>query len=289
MGVRNNYRSGMPVPEAFFKDLAHGFKALKHFFLHGFKVKTIYVFPDYPSKKTSIFKVADVIKNNLTNGSKKNARLYVYWEDKTLGNPDKYLSEGDEQKKILNYHCRDISKEKVDAAIQKVFGYSTFVRPNEFVGKAVEKSDINAMHDGRTVELPLTDTEPGKIYQILIDNSISEEEVLDYRIPIVEEALDFVYLKYKKREIRFDNVTYKVEMKDATAVFSADEIRLINEFAKEFELNYGELDILRDKQSKKIYIIDVNKTPYGPPAGLDKENSKIAIERTAKKFKQAYL
>lgn len=35
------------------------------------------------------------------------------------------------------------------------------------------------------------------------------------------------------------------------------------------EIDFAEIDILRDKNSKKIYIIDVNKTPIGPPLELN--------------------
>ena len=38
----------------------------------------------------------------------------------------------------------------------------------------LEKSDINAKHDGEIINCPIESAEDGMIYQILIDNSISE-------------------------------------------------------------------------------------------------------------------
>jgi hypothetical protein len=35
-------------------------------------------------------------------------------------------------------------------------------------------------------------------------------------------------------------------------------------------LEFGELDILRDNLSQKIYILDVNNTPSGPPNHIKK-------------------
>jgi hypothetical protein len=40
---------------------------------------------------------------------------------------------------------------------------------------------------------------------------------------------------------------------------------------------FCELDVLRHKGNGKIYIIDLNKTPYGPPSKLDSVSKEIAI------------
>jgi uncharacterized secreted protein with C-terminal beta-propeller domain len=51
-------------------------------------------------------------------------------------------------------------------------------------------------------------------------------------------------------------------------VFSADELAAIGRFCAEMKLDWGGLDILRDKATNKIYIVDANKTDMGPPTAL---------------------
>jgi hypothetical protein len=46
--------------------------------------------------------------------------------------------------------------------------------------------------------------------------------------------------------------------------------------------------VLRDNHSKLIYIIDVNKTPYGPPNGLSSEETKKAVDLLTKSFVKAF-
>jgi hypothetical protein len=41
-------------------------------------------------------------------------------------------------------------------------------------------------------------------------------------------------------------------------------------------LHYGELGILRNREGGKIYVVDVNKTPFGPPVGIPREEAKAA-------------
>jgi len=51
-------------------------------------------------------------------------------------------------------------------------------------------------------------------------------------------------------------------------LFSADEQRLMLEFARRIGMDYGELDVLRDKETTDIYVVDANRTPVRPK-GLD--------------------
>src|SRR5690554_4686192 len=53
----------------------------------------------------------------------------------------------------INRYCKNVSKSHVDRIFTDVFGYSSFIDPKGS-GKAVIKSERNAAHDGRIVELP---------------------------------------------------------------------------------------------------------------------------------------
>jgi len=64
---------------------------------------------------------------------------------------------------------------------------------------------------------------------------------------------------------------------------------MISEFCSRIGLDYGELDVLRNKDDGKIYIVDVNYTPWGPPAKLSDDENRIALIRMSEVFKQLYF
>jgi hypothetical protein len=57
--------------------------------------------------------------------------------------------------KLVNFGCRDVSKTNVARACQAAFGRQLAVDPTTFMSaSAVEKSEINAAHDGRIIQCP---------------------------------------------------------------------------------------------------------------------------------------
>ncbi|HEY7598770.1 MAG TPA: hypothetical protein VH741_02495, partial [Candidatus Limnocylindrales bacterium] len=46
-------------------------------------------------------------------------------------------------------------------------------------------------------------------------------------------------------------------------VFSADELRLLARFADGIGMEYGDIDVVRDRASGLIYAVDANRTPLG--------------------------
>jgi len=274
-GIFNTYRDGMPFSEVVLKDLRHVFQGLKNRMRYRGKLNHIVAYPDFPSKKTTLHKIANSLGYSLTNKAREGAELYIYWEDTTHGKLPSFL----EGKQALNAVVTDISKEKVDAVHQEVFGYCTKIDPLQYQGKAVAKSDVNAKHDGRIIDCPIAkeDVEEGKIYQLLIDNQHDDAFVVDMRVPYIDGLLNFAYLKYRKLEVRFTNQSHKVEMVDLASLLSEAEQAQVARFCQAMELNFGELDVLRNKADGKIYVVDVNKTPYGPPAGISKEEGAKAV------------
>lgn len=190
---------------------------------------------------------------------------------------------------MINGKCVDISKKNVEKISELVFGYSTQIDATSFKGKAVEKSDQNAQHDGRVINCPLSVEQIKKdcVYQKIIDNTIeydSKSMVLDYRVPVHGAQVPLVYKKYRPIETRFSNTNTFVELTEVEEVFSADEVKRILEFARQIGIDYGEFDVLRDKADGKIYVVDANLTPWGPPNGLSKSDQIKAVERLGKTF-----
>src|SRR5262249_1485320 len=137
-------------------------------------------------------------------------------------------------------------------------------------GPMVEKSNVNYAHDGRVVEGPLgvDAVRPERVYQKAIDNRIGADGlVLDHRVVVHGEEVPLVYLKYRPEATRFSAKNGRVELKEADALVSEEELARLKEMARRMGVDYGEMDVLRDTDHR-IYVVDVNNTPAGPPNGL---------------------
>ena len=284
-GWRNNYNSNLSIFEIVGKDVKFFFKDLKKRNSNKGTLPVIVVSPDFPSKRTTIFKIADALNYRITNQLVKNPDVVLYFEDITHGSSSA-LSAHYPNQLIINKNCTDISKKNVDQIHLEIFGYNTTIDPKIYAGVVVEKSDENALHDGRKVMCPINEPRESAIYQLLIDNDFDEQHVVDYRVPVIQFQIPLVYKKFKKKEVRFTNEVSFSEMHEPMSIFSTEELTKIGEFAKAMQAEFCELDVLRHSDGR-IFVIDVNKTPYGPPAGL-KENKK-AVELLTAAFQRAFL
>jgi len=198
----------------------------------------------------------------------------VFWfEDVTLGQAPRVAGHS-----VLNASVTDISKSRVAEIFGKVAGYDLLLDPMTHEGEAVEKSELNGKHDGRLVQCP-TAPQPGRSYQRFIDSS-DGVTAFDYRTTIIDRRPQFVLVKTKPAADRFSIHNVTVAFRELGDVFSKDEIDLIRRFAEEMQLDWGAFDILRDRGSGRIYVVDVNKTDTGPAVDLSfacREKLKRAI------------
>jgi glutathione synthase/RimK-type ligase-like ATP-grasp enzyme len=125
------------------------------------------------------------------------------------------------------------------------------------------------------------------VYQRLIDNRCSQDLVEDIRLPFVCGAIPLVYVKRRPLARRFKNLTTADTVVRPEAVLSADEIASIRRFCDIMGLDYGELDVLRDRGNGRIYIVDANKTPYGPSRVLSVREAVKAMQIIADAFNGA--
>jgi hypothetical protein len=250
--------------------------------------KTVLFYPDKPNYSHVLYKVYNLLGCAITSSTKSRPDLVVAFEDTTRRASNPILDEMGVDRYIVNKYCDDISKMKVEEVFAEVFGYGTFVDPQTYHGLCVVKSNDNAMHDGEVVECPTGVTRSDVVYQKLINNVIADE-VLDVRVPIVGEKIPFVYMKYRRMRSRFSNVNLRVTMRSPGSIFTDDETAGILEFAKKMGLDCGELDVLRDLDDGKIYIVDVNSTPDGPPNHLSKAEGRQAIQTLSNTFDQEFL
>ncbi|MFO0359837.1 MAG: hypothetical protein ACK50N_05010 [Flavobacteriales bacterium] len=284
-GWRNNYNASLSFFEIIGKDVKFFFKDSKKRIANRGKLPVIVVSPDFPSKRTTIFKIADALNFRLTNQLVKNPDVVLYFEDITHGNSDA-VTQNYPNKKVINKYCVDISKKIVDRIHLEVFGYNTTIDPLSYQGIAVEKSDENALHDGRKLQCPIAKPREQAIYQMLIDNDVDEQYVVDYRVPVIHYEVPLVYKKFKEKKVRFTNEVSYSELHVPDMIFSNEELKRIGAFAKAMQAEFCELDVLRHSDGR-IFVIDVNKTPYGPPAGL--QENKKAVELLTRAFQRAFL
>ncbi|MEO0851331.1 MAG: hypothetical protein AAFY04_07985 [Pseudomonadota bacterium] len=211
------------------------------------------------------------------------ADLHFYFEDREfLTGPRPQPS----ARPSLNVGCYDIRKSVVARHFEQVFGYGLEVDPLTHHGPAVEKSEGNGKHDGEIVQCPLPALKPGKVYQRLIDNTFDGADFVDIRTPVVGNTIPFVYLKRRRRATRFTNDNDRVDLINADAVLSASEQAQIIRFAQSMALDFGGLDVLRNREDGRIYIVDVNKTDMGPPSVLSGRQKMMAIRGLGRAFAQ---
>jgi hypothetical protein len=189
--------------------------------------------------------------------------------------------------RLMNFACTDISKTQVSAVFQDVFGYGLAVDPDTHSGPAVAKSEHNGAHDGRIIICPAR-REAHVAYQRVVDNrSADGAHVEDLRTPTVNGVPICVFIKQRPVTRRFANANTGVRLARPEDVYSPQEMALIGQFAQRLGLDWGGLDVLRDRQEGRIYIVDANKTDMGPPTALplaDKMAASRALADALRRF-----
>ena len=197
------------------------------------------------------------------------ADAVFYFEDSTACNEDplaEVLPLPDSLRRI-NCHCLDVSKSKVARVFEDVFGYALSLDPTQWQGEAVEKSEVNGAHDGRIITCP-SERRDGKVYEHVIANSDNGQFIEDLRTPMVGGEMALVYIKQRAMAYRFANTNDRVLLRRPEQIFSLEERAKLKAFCQAMQLDWGGLDVLRDRNSGKIYVVDVNKTDMGPPTAL---------------------
>lgn len=185
----------------------------------------------------------------------------------------------------VNGRHKNNLKKTVAQQWYQAIGREVEVDPRQHHGPMVEKSDVNATHDGRIVLGPLSASEINekKVYQRLVDNA-SGEEIIDLRVTFHGSELPLVYEKRRPKSTRFSNTNSSVRIVEPSAVFSDAEISELLTFADLAGLDFGEADVLRDNASGLIWVVDSTQGPAGPPNGLPPADGLVAVRRLAAAF-----
>ena len=255
-----------------------------------FRPRAIITYPQRPRTYHSLYKIAHLRGYRLTTDLRADAVACLAFQDTMVYEPDDALLQVARTRPVINLGCTDISKQHVGAVFEQIFGYTLTVDPCTFTGECVKKSNDNAKHDGViiTCPIPREKVESDCIYQRVVSNRAEGSNLLlDIRVPIYKGLIPFVFLRYRDPNSRFDGCV-QTAVVDVAEVLSPEELDQTRAMCRALGLDLGELDILRDLDERRIYIVDVNKTPGGPFAFSHREQ-KAMIERMAAAFERTCL
>lgn len=275
----NDYPDRMPFLERMGKEMRFRKAVRQSAQKHG-QPQFVLVHPDWPSKRASIMAYADALGWAVTNRKETPARfkgavrIQLAFDDRT--------EKRQAQPGMWNGQCLDISKSTLDRHHRDVFGYGLAVDPTAHAGPMLEKSEGNAVHDGREIQGPIDPIKvhPGKVYQRILDNRTEQGLYEDLRVVVIDGQLPVVYRKRKSQDVRYTNETAEVDLaKSPESVLSEAEIAQILAISARMCAEFAELDVLRDRQDGRIHCVDLNPTPYGPPAGLPEPEKSRALHQ----------
>ena len=279
-----DYPSSVPRVERWGKRVRHAVQWLGLALRAGGVPVAVVVHPDAPSRRTALYKMCRALGVELTNRPRRRVLLTMRFEDateKAAARPAWWPSGA------WNDRCDDIRKSTLDRAHAQVFGYGVAVDPRAHSGRMLEKGDGNAVHDGREVVGPVDAPAQGKVYQIIVNNRSSDGRAVDLRLVFIRGQFPAVYLKYKPEDARYTNLTTSVELGSVQALFTPSELDSVSALMAALHVDYAELDVLRDADSGRMYVVDVNPTPWGPPAGLPAAASSEAVSAMAAALQSA--
>lgn len=269
--------------------------------------KRILFYPNFPYRKATIYQICLLLGYDVTDNPKEKFELAIKWQRyQTFFSEEPILPRLSEQNlNVINLHCQDVSKSLINQVFYETFGYSIAVDPLTYTGKCVVKSNLNAQHDGKIITCPIERIESGVVYQKLVENEIEEDRVLDYRVPVFKQVIPFVYIYIKENKTetqRFHGYPSLISVRVAKTneVFAEDEISKMLSFCQKLGLDYGELDVLRDRIDRQLYIVDANNTPSSrllfeplvlPPEKcvITADERQFALEKMAEFFQKEFL
>lgn len=242
--------------------------------LRRFERKRIWFAPDRP-RPWYLVRGAAMWAGIDVAASPEEADVAIYFDDSTTGTPPAAPCG-----RRLNHACIDIGKSHVAGIFEEVFGYPLSVDPLKAVGEIVEKPEKNGVHGGRIVMAPLA-ARPGFTYQRVVDTRDEDGCCRDLRTPCAGGTPVVVWIKVKTPEGRFSINNRRAMLAAPEAIYSLPEREQIRIFCERVGLDWGGLDILRDRSDGRIYIVDVNKTDLGPVIALSWSDKLVSMHRLA--------
>lgn len=207
----------------------------------------------------------------------------VYLDLYDINRPEPILYRIEEHKKVVNLHCNNLDRFYIDEVFTEVFGYSSLAKTGE---RCVKKENCQGGgHYGVIMECPAKKDE-GFIYQKFIDCRINEDTIRVIRPVIFGRKIKALIIKESDSKDPFeqnDKISKEYFYNKKDWIFFSDyEIKQMEQVAERLGLDYGEYDVVRDKDNR-IYIIDVNNIPGSKVFGR-LSNGDYALKTMAHEF-----
>ena len=249
--------------------------------LRNRRVGHAFVGPDRVTHHYTIWKTCRLLGLRMRPAADASWDVAVAWRDETRCAPHPVPG-------ALNALCVDIGKDLVQRRFAEAFGYALAVDPRAHEGAYVRKSVRNYAHDGVVLDTPAP-RQPGFVYERLIDTVDPDGYATDLRTPIVGDSIPLVWVLKRPAGDRFGTDSPYARRVATSEAFTPDEIGKLLAFARSLGLAYGELDVLRDRTDGRIYVVDANKTPVGPPPALPAHERYRSMHRIAGAFAREFL
>jgi|GEM_PF-794231 len=188
----------------------------------------------------------------------------------------------------FNFFCEDLSAPRIAQAFRRAFGYDIAVEPSAYIGDIVVKSERNGHRDSRIIRAPFK-PKGDFAYQRLIDTELQPGFVTDFCCPTVKGEVPLIYVKARPKDARFSKIDSHTALVDTENVLRPEERAQISRFCADIGLDWGCLNVLRDKNDGRIYIVGVNKNDIGPPRALPFKDKLRSVDILAASFKDAVL
>lgn len=238
---------------------------IKKLNLPNLPLRKVLVYPSDMRTRTPMWYICYMLNMKITTNIDDQYDMVIHWYDSTFKQPNAKLVEFAKNHQTINLFSTDISKKRLDILFKEVFGYNTEIDPLLYQGQVLEKGNINAKKSAKIIQCPIQQKKEDYVYQIVIDNQYDDNYVIDYRVPIFKDSIPFVYKKFIPLKARFSSMPDKVFIKETEEIFNKEEVDNIIKLCQAMNVEYGELDVLRNKTDNKIYVVDVNDTPGALP------------------------
>jgi hypothetical protein len=245
------------------------------------------IVPDRPHFRYTIWKFTQLLPLYICDDPVA-AETVLWWCDETRNSA---APQGLSARPVVNGRCLDISKTRVEKVFREAFGYTMEVDPRTHVGPCVKKSNRNSTRETQLLRCPISALDGNFVYQMVIDNRVPGTHlVMDYRLVIMGHTIPVAFRVYRPLSARFDGEEdVAAELVEVKEILTTAELERTFRFTDSIGLDYGELDVLRDDDTKRLYIVDANKTPFGPPYKLSSSEKRIAIRKMADAFWHGFI
>ena len=255
----------------------------------------IYIYGNYPhfEKATAYFMLRKA-GANFINKFDKNSDIGWFWDSQIkLEKKNDKMYNFTKRLKFINYLLKDTSKDFVATSMEEHFGYTFKIDPKIFDGYCISKHNGNGTKSCFFLKCPINADEifDDHCYQKIINYSSKSDPntLLELRVPIFKNIIPFVFFKTRNRGLRFTSKNKSMDIVPVTTHLSEKEAQDIIMYCQKIGLEYGEIDILRSDEDGKIYIIDVNNTPWWPPNKLGDVSRNIALNMMWNAWIQAFF